>query len=143
MQRLPNRQTLLHWLSTVPLDILVNFEAMENSSSTTPVESGIINEDLLPPESLSDQTQPELEESDRNTILNTSIDSSDQDEIGHIIIHENPDSPEESTEEDSDEVDLNENNSDVSSDEAEVVDDDEYDVRQYMNLRNDIARDFE
>ena len=82
-------------------------------------------------------TRPETDENtDTNFILNTSIDSNDQDEIGHMIIYEDPLSPVYSNEGDS-----NEDISDISSNESEVGDDNDYDVNQYMNLR--LPRAFE
>ena len=110
---------------------------MENTSSTPAVQSVIINEisSSLVPET--EPTRPETDENtDTNFILNTSIDSNDQDEIGHMIIYEDPLSPVYSNEGDS-----NEDISDISSNESEVGDDNDYDVNQYMNLR--LPRAFE
>ena len=110
---------------------------MENTSSTPAVQSVIINDisSSLVPET--EPTRPETDENtDTNFILNTSIDSNDQDEIGHMIIYEDPLSPVYSNEGDS-----NEDISDISSNESEVGDDNDYDVNQYMNLR--LPRAFE
>ena len=103
---------------------------MENTSSTPAVQSVIINDisSSLVPET--EPTRPETDENtDTNFILNTSIDSNDQDEIGHMIIYEDPLSPVYSNEGDS-----NEDISDISSNESEVGDDNDYDVNRYINL---------
>ena len=110
---------------------------MENTSSIPPVQSVIINEDSSPV-SLNEPTRPDSDaSSDNDIILNSSIHSSDQDEIGHMIIHEDPSSPV-----DSNELDSNEDISDVSSDESYVGYSD-YDASEYMNLRHGIPRAFE
>ena len=112
---------------------------MENTSSIPPVQSVIINEDSSPV-SLNEPTRPDSDaSSDNDIILNSSIHSSDQDEIGHMIIHEDPSSPV-----DSNELDSNEDisDSDVSSDESDVGYSD-YDASEYMNLRHGIPRAFE
>ena len=110
---------------------------MENTSSTPAVQSVIINEIASPLVPETEPTRPETDENtDTNFILNTSIDSNDQDEIGHMIIYEDPLSPVYSNEGDS-----NEDISDISSNESEVGDDNDYDVNQYMNLR--LPRAFE